>query len=154
MIQRIQSVYLLLATIAVAVAAFMPIGQFTGIEAAATYAFKPLGVPLPDGGYQSTWGLFGLLLLAAIVELCTIFLYRARMLQVRMTIFASLLLVGFYIAFAAFFFILKGGLFADEATFRIGWALCLPLVGLILNYLAFRGIYRDELLVRAIDRLR
>ena len=107
---------------------------------------------MADGGFQSTWGLFGILLLAAIDALCTIFLFRNRMLQVRMTVFGSVLLIGFYIAFGVFFYSLNEGL---EATgFRVGWALCLPLVCLILNYLAFRAIYRDEVMVRAADRLR
>ena len=114
--------------------------------------FKPLGVTLADGGFRSTWGLFGILLLSAIISLCTIFLFRNRMLQVRMTIFGSLLLIGYYIAFVVFVFILKEDL--NVTSFQLGWALCLPAVCIILNYLAFRSIYRDELMVKAADRLR
>jgi len=151
MIQRIQSVYLLLVTILLVMAMCMPVGQFIGADGVASHVFKPLGVTLADGGFQSTWGLFGILLLGALIALCTIFLYRNRMLQVRMTIFGSLLLVGYYIAFFVFMFVLKDDL---NASFQLGWALCLPLVSIILNYLAFRGIYRDELMVKAADRLR
>ena len=39
-------------------------------------------------------------------------------------------------------------------TFQLGWALCLPVVAIILNYLAFRAIYKDEVMVKAADRLR
>ena len=131
MIQRIQSVYLLLVTILLVVAICLPVGQFIGSDGIATHVFKPLGVTLADGSFQSTWGLFGILLLSAIIALCTIFLFRNRMMQVRMTIFGSLLL-----------------------SFQLGWALCLPAVCIILNYLAFRAIYRDELMVKAADRLR
>ena len=49
-------------------------------------------------------------------------------------------------------FILKGDL--NAMSFQLGWALCLPAVCIILNYLAFRAIYRDELMVKAADRLR
>ena len=151
MIQRIQSVYLLLVAILLGVTAFSTVGTFV-IDNVTPCAFKPLGVTMADGGFQSAWGLFGILLLAAIDALCTIFLFRNRMLQVRMTVFGSVLLIGFYIAFGVFFYSLNEGL---EATgFRVGWALCLPLVCLILNYLAFRAIYRDEVMVRAADRLR
>ena len=118
----------------------------------AAHVFKPLGVTLADGNFQSTWGLFGILLLSAIIALCTIFLFRNRMLQVRMTVFGSLLLIGYYIAFFAFMFILKNDL--NAMAFQLGWALCLPAVCIILNYLAFRAIYRDELMVKAADRLR
>lgn len=152
MIQRIQSVYLFVATLLLATALCVPVGQFIGADGITSHLFKPLGVTLADGGFQSTWGLFGILLLGALIDLCTIFLFRNRMLQVRMTIFSSLLLIGYYIAFGVFMFILKSDLAA--ASFQMGWALCLPLVAIILHYLAFRGIYRDELMVRAADRLR
>ena len=87
MIQRIQSVYLLLVTILLVVAICMPVGQFIGADGVTAHVFKPLGVALADGGFQSTWGLFGILLLSALVAFCTIFLFRNRMLQIRMTIF-------------------------------------------------------------------
>jgi peptidoglycan/LPS O-acetylase OafA/YrhL len=103
-----------------------------------------------NGAIQSTWGLFGILMVSTIVAVATIFLYKNRMLQIRMTIFNSLLLVGYYIAALAFYFALKN----DENMFRIGWALCLPLVSIILNILAIRAIGRDEVMVKAADRLR
>lgn len=74
MIQRIQSVYLLLVTILLVVAICMPVGQFIGADGVTAHVFKPLGVALADGGFQSTWGLFGILLLSALVAFCTIFL--------------------------------------------------------------------------------
>lgn len=150
MIQRIQSVYLLLVTILLVVAICLPVGQYIGTDGVTTHIFKPLGVTLANGTFQSTWGLFGILLLSAIIAFCTIFLFRNRMLQVRMTIFSSLLLIGYYIAF--FVFMLKNDL--DAMNFQLGWALCLPVICIILNYLAFRAIYRDELMVKAADRLR
>lgn len=152
MIQRIQSVYLLLVTILLVVTLCLPLGQFhaaaNGLEAA---TFKALGVSLTDGGYQSTWGLFCILLLSAVISLATIFLFRNRMLQIRMVIFSSLLLIGFYIVFGVFLYFL---LDEFQHGFGVGIALCLPLVSLILNYLAFRGIYADEVLVKSADKLR
>lgn len=152
MIQRIQSVYLLLVTILLVMAICMPVGQFVGTDGVTVHSFKPLGVSLAGGGFQSTWGLFGILLLGALIAFCTIFLFRNRMLQVRMTVFSSILLVGYYIACCVFVFVLKGDL--DAKSFQLGWALCLPGVAIILNYLAFRAIYKDEVMVRAADRLR
>ena len=130
----------------------LPVGQYIGTDGVTTHIFKPLGVTLANGTFQSTWGLFGILLLSAIIAFCTIFLFRNRMLQVRMTIFSSLLLIGYYIAFFVFMFMLKNDL--DAMNFQLGWALCLPVICIILNYLAFRAIYRDELMVKAADRLR
>ena len=46
------------------------------------------------------------MLLSAIIALCTIFLFRNRMLQVRMTVFGSLLLIGFIDIFSWIFIML------------------------------------------------
>ena len=151
MIQRIQSVYLFLVTVLLVVAAFMPLGQWIEADQVTAHLFKPLGVTMANGEFQSTWGLFGILLLSAIIAGCTIFLFRNRMLQIRMTIFSTILLVGYYIVLGVFAYMLSSDL---NASFQLGWALCLPAVCMVLNYLAFRGIYRDEVMVKAADRLR
>ena len=145
MIQRIQTVYLLIVTGLLITAMCLPMGYFT--DAMGEHSFKALGIEI-NGAYESTWGLFCILLLSTIVAVA--FLYKNRMLQIRMTIFNSLLLVGYYIAFLAFYFALKN----DANMFRVGWALCLPLVSIILNILAVRAIGRDEVMVKAADRLR
>jgi hypothetical protein len=129
----------------------LPTGMFISSDLVTAAAFNPIGVTMPDGTFHSTWGLFCLLLLSAVIAFATIFLFRNRMLQIRMTIFNSVILIGYYIAFLVFMFILKSRL---EVTYRLGWALCLPAVALILNYLIFRAVYRDEVMVRAADRLR
>ena len=51
MIQRIQSVYLLLVTVLLVVAICMPVGQFIGADGVTAHVFKPLGValaPVPE----------------------------------------------------------------------------------------------------------
>ncbi len=150
MIQRIQSVYLLLVAILLVVALCIPVGSYlcpNGYEA----GFTNLGVRMEDGSLLSSWGMFAILLLSAIVAFGTIFLFRNRILQIRMTIFNSLLLVGYYLAFVAFLFVFRSRL---DASFHLSWGLCLPFVSLVLNYLAIRAIGKDEVLVRAADRLR
>lgn len=147
MIQRIQTVYLLIVAGLLITAMCLPMGYF--IDAMGEHPFKALGMDV-NGAFQSTWGLFGILMLSTLVAAATIFLFKNRMLQIRMTIFNSLLLIGYYIAFLAFYFALKN----DANLFRIGWALCLPLIAIILNILAVRAIGRDEVMVKAADRLR
>ncbi|MDD3037243.1 DUF4293 domain-containing protein [Bacteroides sp.] len=150
MIQRIQTVYLLIVTGLLITAMCLPMGYFTDAAGAmGEYPFKAIGLGV-DGDFHSTWGLFGILMLSTIIAFATIFLYRNRILQIRMSIFNSLLLVGYYVAFAAFYFALKN----DVNLFRIDWALCLPLIAIILNILAIRAIGRDEVMVKAADRLR
>lgn len=149
MIQRIQTVYLLLVVGLLITSMCLPLGAFVDAQAL-SYEFSPLGVTLATTFY-STWGLFSILFVSTIIALSTVFLYKNRVLQLRMTIFNSLLLIGYYVAFLAFMFSIQKEL---DASFRIHWALCLPLIAIILNYLAIRAIGRDEVLVKATDRLR
>lgn len=152
MIQRIQSVYLLIVGILLIVALCLPLGTFVDSQGVAMGELNVLGTQLTNGQHYATWGLFCILILATVIALLTIFLFRNRMLQIRMTVFNSLLLIGYYIVFAAFWYIIKDNGQAD--SFRIHWSLGMPLVAIILNYLTFRAIYKDEVLVRAADRLR
>lgn len=150
MIQRIQTIYLLLVTGLLIASMCLPIGSFWGADIAPYYTFKPLGVEI-DGVLHSTWGVFGILLLGTIVSFATIFLFKNRMLQIRMSIFNSVLLIGYYLAFLAFMFALKSDL---NASFQMSWGLCLPLVALVLNYLTIRAIGRDEVMVKSANTLR
>ncbi len=104
MIQRIQTVYLLIVVGLLITACVLPMGYF--IDAMGEHPFKPLGVEM-NGTLYSTWGVFGILLLSAIIAFATIFLFKNRMLQIRMTIFNSILLIGYYITFLAFYFVLE-----------------------------------------------
>ncbi len=151
MIQRIQSVYWLVITILLVVTMLSPIGFFTETGEAFDSVLKPLGLTMANGGYESTWGLFAILLLNAVVAFATIFLFRNRMLQVRMCVFSGLLQIGYYVAAGVFVYMLQSDL---GAGFRPGWALALPFVCIVLNYLAFRATYADEVMVRASERLR
>ena len=147
MIQRIQTVYLLIVTGLLITAMCLPMGYFT--DTMGEHPFKALGMDV-NGAFQSTWGLFGILMLSTIVAFATIFLYKNRMLQIRMTIFSTILLVGYYATLITFIFMLKD----DSMTFSASWTLCLPFVAIILNWLAIRAIGKDEVLVKAYDRLR
>lgn len=152
MIQRIQSVYLLVITILLITALCLPVGSFVETNGVIAGVLKPLGLKMTNGDFQSTWGAFGILLLSSVISFCTIFLYRNRMLQVRMTVFAGILLIGYYVVSWVFILMLKKTL--DVVSFQCGWALCLPAISIVFDYLAFRAIYRDELMVKAADRLR
>lgn len=150
MIQRIQTIYLLLVVVLLTISLCLPIGYFAPVaDLAEESSFVAIGVNI-GGKFYSTWGLFVILLLSAIIAFSTIFLYKKRVLQIRISIFNSLLILGYYISFVIFYFSLKD----DTLVFRVSWATCLPLITIILNILAIRAIGRDEVLVKAADRLR
>lgn len=150
MIQRIQSVYLLVVTILLVVCLCTPIGSYIGNDYSVS-AFTNLCITMADGNKDyAPWALFVILLVAAVLAFGTIFLFKKRMLQIRLTIFSTILLVGYYATLITFIFMLKG----DQMTFSLSWPVCLPLVAIILNWLAVRAIGKDEVLVKAYDRLR
>ena len=144
MIQRKQSVYLLVAVIVLICALCLPLGYFVGADQVDALAFKPLGVIQADGSLLSTWGVFSLLLLSAVVSFCTIFL-------LRMIVFNVVLLVAYFFVLLLFISTLKSDL---NSSFQLNWALCLPVVAIILNWLAFGAIRQDDQLVKAADRIR
>ena len=151
MIQRIQTVYLFLAVVCMVVGLCTTVGHFhqNGVE---TMAFHNLYLEVTGGvRIWSPWALFVVLVLSAVSSLLAIFLFKKRMLQVRLTVVSSLLLIGYYIILTAFVFVFKDRYVCD---FTLNWTAGLPAVALILDYLAFRGIMQDELIVRSLDRLR
>jgi hypothetical protein len=101
----------------------------------------------------TVWGLFVLTAVIAIVSVLTIFLYRKRMLQIRLCIFNAIVMIGFYGFFA---FLIYGVMKREisDLSVSIQIALSFPLIGLILDYLAIRNIGADEVLVRSVERLR
>ncbi len=149
MIQRIQSVYLLVVTILMIVCMCSPIGSIlSGDQQIST--FTNLFIALPDGSkVYDPFALFAILLIIAATSFVTIFLFKKRMLQIRLTIFSSIMLIGYYLALAAYILML-----AEETSFSASWTICLPFIGIVLNWLAIRSIGADEALVKAYDRLR
>ncbi len=149
MIQRIQSVYLLVVTILMIICMCNPIGSIIAADNQIS-EFYSLFISMPDGSkVYAPWALFAIQAIIAVLAFTTIFLFKKRMLQIRLTIFSSVMLIGYYIALVAYIMML-----AEETTFSASWTVCLPFVAIILNWLAIRGIGADEALVKAYDRLR
>lgn len=149
MIQRIQTIYLLAVTILMVICMCNPIGAIVAGTNEIS-EFSNLAIYLPDGTTDYTpWALFAILSIVCILSFVTIFLFKKRMLQIRLTIFSSVMLIGYYLTFAAYLFMLT-----EDASFSPSWTICIPFIGIILNWLAIRGIGADEALVKAYDRLR
>jgi hypothetical protein len=105
----------------------------------------------------STFPITILTVITGLVSFINIFLYSARNRQMRLCIFNMLLLLGLTgIIYYYFIFIKKqilgSGLVIADHTFKI--AAIFPILSIILTYMAFRAIRRDELLVRSYERLR
>ena len=149
MIQRIQSVYLLVVTILMIICMCNPVGSIIASTNEIS-EFGNLCITLPDGTKDyAPWALFAILMVVAILSFVTIFLFKKRMLQIRLTIFSNIMLIGYYLALVALALML-----AEGTSFTPSWTICLPFVAIVLNWLAIRGIGADEALAKAYDRLR
>ena len=151
MIQRIQSLYLLVSAILGVVCLSMPLGQFLTASSEPYATLYNLWITSAENGNHNfvPWALFALLLIATSLTFFDIFLFKHRALQMRALSLCMILLVGYY-AYLAFFAYMQQG----DGSFRPSVTAALPFVSIVLDYLAFRGILKDEMLVRSLDRLR
>jgi len=136
MIQRIQSIYLLLATIFAKIFVFLPF---------ATSGENDLW--LTDFDHQFDAIMIGVVGVAIFVSFVTIFLFRNRKLQLNFCRLAIVMLIavlglGAYAAYSI----------AGNDLPQYGAAF--PVVAWLFLYLAMRGIRFDERLIRSQDRLR
>ena len=154
MIQRIQSLYLLAATALLAAALCLPTAAFSkeDIELTLT-AFR---LSDASGAYEESAIWMGILfVLSAALPFATIFLYGHRMLQIRLCGVELVLLVGDTV-FIVIYCLLAGRV-AGCAGFpfdALRAGAVMPLAAIVPVVLAMRAIFRDELLVRSLDRIR
>ncbi|MBR4536761.1 MAG: DUF4293 domain-containing protein [Bacteroidales bacterium] len=156
MIQRIQSVFLLVAAIVTIILLFIPIGDIYTAEA--QYTFSSFNVHLPDGkAVMSTLYIALTLIVSACISIYAIFKYKDRMKQTRIV---SLNMLIFLIAvmmmiwlFPDFIFQRKG-LMQDGDVFRFNYWIMIFVIPPVCMFLANRFIRKDERLVRSADRLR
>lgn len=134
MIQRIQSIYLLLAALVSGCVIF----------------FVPLFVFGEGSYYILDDAIFtAMTVLSAIISLFSIFRYKNRQQQVvsgRINIILNFVLFGLIL------YMFFGNSSMKEASFGVGTFI--PIIAVVLITLANRAIMKDETLVRAADRLR
>lgn len=156
MIQRKQTLWLLISALLMLVPLFFPHVVVTALETlyeGDTTGFTQLGIE--DGLVVLEWPLMILNFLIILISLVTIFLYKNRTLQMRVTVFNILLKVGLYILAGITIYSFTSSLGADYVGWRLKWLVSiLPLVAIVLDILAYRAIAIDEMTVRSMYRLR
>jgi hypothetical protein len=149
--QRIQTLFLVIAIIALLVSLVVPIwsAEVNG-EARVLTSFYYLN----NGSYQyNPYSLTAILAIAAAtIALTEITKYKNRLTQVKMGALNSLFLVGVLMCSFYFSSQLMKGLEGTKGQYGLG--MWLPFGAVICNLLANRFIRRDEKLVRDSERLR
>lgn len=154
-IQRWQSVFLLIAAIMMGVFTFSSLGQVQLTDYSlnfSTLGFYYEGIATegaPTGCYSHTIGLFVISLLAIIVPAIAIFMFKNTGFQKLLCGFEMVLLisvcgVGGYLGY----YWIDGG--------SVSWSSIIisPLIAFVATVMAYNGISSDERKLRAADRLR
>lgn len=131
MIQRIQTLFLLAAS---------------GLQFSMLFSRMAFSVN-ESVKYTDIITLLIMIVVTFLISFFTIFLYRHRMVQIRMCTLNSLILLGLQ-GFIIWMFVVRpeGSVFTISAVF--------PVVSAILVFTALRYIARDEAMVRSTSRLR
>lgn len=147
MIQRIQTVYLILAVTLEMLCLCMPIAHVcsNGILQSTMYN---LWIVNADGSHEISYTAiyFGLLVVGICLSMVTVFFYKNRKVQMKLCIAAVVLLMVYIVPLA--------NTFIQNQDVKPTMYLACPVVALILNLLAYMAIRKDEKLVRSADRLR
>jgi len=155
MLQRIQSIYLLLAGLALAALFFFPLVHNVYVNS------KPVTI-MVNGVYEDVNGqlthtqfftaLTAATAIAALLPLGVIFGYKNRKQQINLCYVVMLIIIGYSYWTSQSVKAIVGD--ADLTLSNFGIGIVLISVSLLLIVLAQKAIQRDEKLVKSADRLR
>lgn len=138
MIQRIQSIYLLLTAALMGSLLFFPSFQVM----AAFEPSKPVLFSIIDMIITI------IEIVVPVIALISIFLYKNRPLQIKLSYLNIVLILAYYIAFFAVFFL------SGKGACRVNITVVAPVTGMVLLLLAIGAISKDDKLVKSMDRIR
>ena len=152
MIQRIQSIWLFLATLSISCLLFIPMVTSTigGVEyyVIASGLYQKVGVVTT----QVDASMPLLISTIAIALLCfvNIFNFKNRAAQKKIALATAILIIGLSFWCSQYAKKIPGGL--EDANYKVG--MFLPVIAIAFCALAIRGINSDEKLLKSADRLR
>lgn len=154
MIQRIQTVFLLIAIVLISFMFFAPLANFTDAHGKVYEMIynRFYSVGNSPEKYSEKLNMFIYLIMAIIgVLIITLLSYKKRIIQIRLCTVSILLMVFLEIVVIFYFYQIKNMIGGTSAP---GWGLIFPIASAAFTYLAMRAITKDEALVRSLDRLR
>jgi hypothetical protein len=155
MIQRIQSVYLLLTTLMSLLflkGGLLVFSEKSGsmIKLTFTEIIRVSGVHGPEL-ISKVLPLTIIIILVPVAAIITILLFKNRKIQIRLAVFLIILNGALILAFVHSYLNISK---EYSATLTLGFRMLIPVLLLILSILAYRGIKKDNDLVKSYDRLR
>lgn len=147
MIQRIQTVYVFVAALLVGTLYKLKFADL--VVNNELYTFFANGIYKGETEVFSGLPIFLFIGIIAVLHVFALFLYKKRVLQIRILAFTILLLLGL---FGLFFYFAYASFEGAKVAFKI--PVSFPIVAAILDYLAIRAIGKDEALIRSLNRIR
>lgn len=147
MIQRIQSVYLLLVAVLMAATFICPLMFF-----ADSFSANSIGIFFENELRYPTWGVMTFAALAALLAFVNIFLFKKRKTQIKVCNTILILILAFYATLATYIYTLKTSM--NLLYENIGYGLVFPAIAFIFLFLSLHKIKADEKLIRSLDRIR
>jgi len=151
MIQRIQSLYLFLAAVALSLIFFFPFANLSNNQDVIIFnlrGFSRFSIleQIP------TWPLMALNTITLLLTITVIGFFKKRLLQIRLTRIALMLNIGFI----ALLYFVYGDPLAKQIKMEFNYELgaVFPLIALVFHVLAMYAINKDESLIKSIDRIR
>lgn len=154
MIQRIQSLFLFLAFVCVALLFVFPVADLLYPEGRYTLYIMGLYKSQPEMADKifTSIPLIVLAAASAILSIVTVFMFKARPKQIRNN--RINLLITATLIILIFFYIDKAVSISPDSSKTYSVGIVFPIIALVFILLANRAIKKDEALVRSADRIR
>ena len=154
MIQRVQTLYLILAALATGLLFFFPLAEIA-MNNNIIYQVKPAGLfePAETGEILAASSLPALIItgLCILLSLIAMFIYKQRKLQVKICLINIVFLI---LSLVAIYYYVTFQFSKSDSIVHYKIFVAMPVVSAILIFLAIKAIKKDEELVRSIDRIR
>jgi len=134
--QRIQTIFLALACGLTASLFFCRLATIVGADNAVVYV-----------RYTEKVIYLVLTIICVLLGVLSIFTYKLRLLQMRLSVLTGLMLIGYQ-------GVLVYDYFANRGDMVFSFTAVFPVIAAILCFMASRKIFQDEIMVRASNRLR
>lgn len=156
MIQRVQSVYLLLITILMSFLLVRPYAELV-LRDGSPLVFNSLSIKKYTSSddyekYRKTLPLFLLVIITGALSFVNIFFFQKRLLQIRLCMIGFILLMIILIIMIIYYISTRYVLDHSLHAFRL--AVIFPIMAIIMNFMAYRAIHHDEMLVNSYNRIR
>ena len=152
MIQRIQSIYLLVVTILLGSIFIYPFAELLSSDGQLfIFKFSGLTIENEDGLYLITIPRIILLVITVLISFVSVFLFKKRIIQMRLNSFNIILMIG-YLGLNYYYIQNFSNQLDGVVSYEI--TAIFPFVAAVLTYLAIRAIGKDEALIRSMDRIR